>query len=224
MANDLKSWAEAGARARLLDIHTETTTILRIFPDLRKGAAATIRRRRAMSQAERKAVGERMRKYLGGPPPGEGSGTGRRSGGTTCTAWQSEGSRTQDRSPNGNKEALGRPARRRTSQRRATLQVLMAVQLPCWHRIRVAISVQPGRHRVFLAHSRAASMSGSPVATISSSTVCPSGRRRQLPVRVLLTSSVASPSLAPSARCTSRWRRASYHGASSALILPPDGW
>ena len=61
MANDLKSWAEAGARARLLDIHTETTTILRIFPDLRKGAAATIRRRRAMSQAERKAVGERAR-------------------------------------------------------------------------------------------------------------------------------------------------------------------
>ena len=63
MANDLKSWAEAGARARLLDIHTETSAILRILPDLRKGVAATIRRQRAMSQAERKAIGERMRKY-----------------------------------------------------------------------------------------------------------------------------------------------------------------
>ena len=83
MANDLKSWAEAGARARLLDIHTETATILRIFPELRKRAAATIRRRRTMSQAERKAVGERMRKSLGGPPAGESRGTGRRSGGNT---------------------------------------------------------------------------------------------------------------------------------------------
>lgn len=87
MANDLKSWAEAGARARLLDIHTETATILRIFPELRKRAAATIRRRRTMSQAERKAVGERMRKYWAArrqakaaAPAGGAAGTRKRRG------------------------------------------------------------------------------------------------------------------------------------------------
>jgi hypothetical protein len=75
MRTDLKPWAEAGARARLDEIHSEATRLLRAFPDLRpasyrrameragRTAAAPVRRRRRMSAAERKAVGERMRKY-----------------------------------------------------------------------------------------------------------------------------------------------------------------
>ena len=83
-AFDLKSYARHGAKARLRELAEEAKQILTIFPDLsasidedelpvnfilRKGArqpaAATgvRRRRRRMSAAQRKAVGERMRKY-----------------------------------------------------------------------------------------------------------------------------------------------------------------
>jgi len=81
---DLKSYARHGAKARLRELADEAKQILTIFPDLsasvdedelpitfilrkgaRKQAIATgiRRRRRRMSAAQRKAVGERMRKY-----------------------------------------------------------------------------------------------------------------------------------------------------------------
>ena len=81
---DLKFYARHGAKARLRELAEEAKQILTIFPDLsasvdedelpvnfilRKGArkqataAGVRRRRRKMSAAQRKAVGERMRKY-----------------------------------------------------------------------------------------------------------------------------------------------------------------
>ena len=82
---DLKSYARHGAKARLRELAEEAKQILTIFPDLsasvdedelpvnfilRKGARKQVsatgvrrRRRRAMSAAQRKAVGERMKKY-----------------------------------------------------------------------------------------------------------------------------------------------------------------
>ena len=82
-AFDLKSYARRGAQARLREMAEEAKQLLNVFPDLsasfdedelpvnfilrkgaRKQAAATgVRRRRRMSAAQRKAVGERMRKY-----------------------------------------------------------------------------------------------------------------------------------------------------------------
>ena len=83
---DLKSLARHGARTRLRELADEAKQILKVFPDLRasvdedelpvnfivrRGAqkatmAAPVtrrRRRRKMTAAERKAVGERMKKY-----------------------------------------------------------------------------------------------------------------------------------------------------------------
>ena len=74
---DLKSYARRGAEARLRELAEEAKQLLKVFPDLsasfdedelplnfilRRGArkAATARRRRRMSAAQRKAVGERM--------------------------------------------------------------------------------------------------------------------------------------------------------------------
>jgi len=82
-AFDLKSYARRGAEARLRELADEAKQLLKVFPDLsdsvdedelplnfilRRGArkAATKgvrRRRRKMTAAQRKAVGERMRKY-----------------------------------------------------------------------------------------------------------------------------------------------------------------
>ena len=78
---DLKSYARHGAKARLRELSEEAKQILTMFPDLsasvdedelpvsfilRRGARKQptgVRRRRRMSAAQRKAVGERMRKY-----------------------------------------------------------------------------------------------------------------------------------------------------------------
>jgi hypothetical protein len=79
---DLKSYARRGAEVRLRELAEEAKHLLRIFPDLsaafdadelplnfilRKGArkspTGVRHRRRKMSAAQRKAVGERMRKY-----------------------------------------------------------------------------------------------------------------------------------------------------------------
>jgi hypothetical protein len=81
---DLKSYARRGAEARLRELADEAKQLLKVFPDLsasfdedelplnfilRKGARTQVtatrvrRRRRTMSAAQRKAVGERMRKY-----------------------------------------------------------------------------------------------------------------------------------------------------------------
>jgi hypothetical protein len=77
---DLKSYARRGAEARLRELAEEAKQLLNVFPDLsaafdqdelplnfilRRGSrkASTRRRRRKMTAAQRKAVGERMRKY-----------------------------------------------------------------------------------------------------------------------------------------------------------------
>jgi hypothetical protein len=81
---DLKSYARRGAQVRLRELADEAKQLLKVFPDLsasfdedelpvnfilRKGARKQMnatgisRRRRRMSAAQRKAVGERMRKY-----------------------------------------------------------------------------------------------------------------------------------------------------------------
>ena len=69
---DLKSYARRGAEVRLTELKEEMSAIYSAFPDLRSGRAAGSngesspaprRRRRRMSAAQRKAVGERMRKY-----------------------------------------------------------------------------------------------------------------------------------------------------------------
>jgi type II secretory pathway component PulM len=69
---DLKSYARRGAEVRLAELKQEMATIYGAFPDLRSGRAtapngesspASGRRRRRMSAAQRKAVGERMRNY-----------------------------------------------------------------------------------------------------------------------------------------------------------------
>ena len=72
---DLKSYARRGAEARLRELAEEAKQLLKVFPDLsasfdedelplnfilRRDAR---RRRKRMSAAQRKAVGERMRKY-----------------------------------------------------------------------------------------------------------------------------------------------------------------
>jgi hypothetical protein len=71
---DLKSYARRGAEVRLGELREEMSAIYSAFPDLRRGRPAqpnggsesvrAVRRpRRRMSAAQRKAVGERMRKY-----------------------------------------------------------------------------------------------------------------------------------------------------------------
>jgi hypothetical protein len=79
---DLKSYARRGAEARIAELNEELAAIYITFPELRKGAGQRGRRagsarttptpeagpkrarkRRKMSAAQRKAVGERMRKY-----------------------------------------------------------------------------------------------------------------------------------------------------------------
>ena len=80
LSSDIRRYALAGAQARLTEISLELEVIRRAFPELRtngsSGARATQseagddepaarvkRRRGTMSAAQRKAVGERMKKY-----------------------------------------------------------------------------------------------------------------------------------------------------------------
>jgi hypothetical protein len=84
-SSDIRTYALAGAQARLNDLNEEQEQIHRLFPELRNGAAkgrssrrassdretspsASPRRgrRRTMSAAERNAVSERMKKYWAG--------------------------------------------------------------------------------------------------------------------------------------------------------------
>ena len=80
-SSDIRTYALAGAQVRLNELDEEQQQIGRLFPELRNGAAsrrlvgrvssdseatATLsnrRRRSTMSAAQRKAVGERMKKY-----------------------------------------------------------------------------------------------------------------------------------------------------------------
>jgi hypothetical protein len=70
---DLKAYARRGAEARIAELTAELNDIYRAFPDLRRGASppnATAagaggwrRKRKPMSAAQRKAVGQRMKAY-----------------------------------------------------------------------------------------------------------------------------------------------------------------
>src|SRR5262245_35420954 len=74
---DLKEYARRGAQARLVELNQEIEAIYGAFPDLRdrrRGPRAAlqtnasspregVRKRRTLTAAQRKAVGERMRKY-----------------------------------------------------------------------------------------------------------------------------------------------------------------
>jgi hypothetical protein len=82
-SSDIRRYAVAGAQARLTEIAQEAEAIRRVFPELREsrgarrradvaeqepdgesGTPARGRRRRStMTAAQRKAVGERMKKY-----------------------------------------------------------------------------------------------------------------------------------------------------------------
>lgn len=76
MPIDMKSLARVGAQARLGELRDEMNAILRVFPDLRRSAPAAARgrtddgltviqrrKRKAMTPSQKKAVGERMRRY-----------------------------------------------------------------------------------------------------------------------------------------------------------------
>jgi hypothetical protein len=74
MPLSMKEYARVGAQARVLEIQTELAVIYKAFPGLRAGrrapngvsatrVAVPRRRRPAMSAAQRKAVGIRMKKY-----------------------------------------------------------------------------------------------------------------------------------------------------------------
>ena len=74
---DLREYARQGAQARAAELEAELADIYRIFPDLRgsrttkhaarsQSAAArkgARRRRKPMTAAQRKAVGDRMKRY-----------------------------------------------------------------------------------------------------------------------------------------------------------------
>ncbi len=80
---DMRRWALAGAERRLLEIAAEAAAIHRAFPELRQGGRrpreipfprgakepatqGRKRRRRKMSDAQRKAIAKRMRSYWKG--------------------------------------------------------------------------------------------------------------------------------------------------------------
>jgi hypothetical protein len=70
---DLKSYARAGAEARARELVAELKEIYKAFPDLGRGASgrgsevgngrSVRRKRKPMTAAQKKAVGERMKKY-----------------------------------------------------------------------------------------------------------------------------------------------------------------
>ena len=73
-SSDIRHYAIAGAEARLLQLSQETETIHRLFPELRNADArkteaavptprAQVRRGGRRTAAQRKAVGERMKRY-----------------------------------------------------------------------------------------------------------------------------------------------------------------
>jgi hypothetical protein len=70
---DLKAYARRGAESRIAELHAELNDIYKAFPDLRRGAirpsvvtdgaGGQRRKRKPMSAAQRKAVGQRMKAY-----------------------------------------------------------------------------------------------------------------------------------------------------------------
>ena len=68
---DLKAYARQGAAARVAELNAELTTIFRVFPELRTGAAkrpatgvvVRKRKRRGMTAAQKAEVSKRMKKY-----------------------------------------------------------------------------------------------------------------------------------------------------------------
>jgi hypothetical protein len=70
---DLKAYARRGAEARITELTAELNDIYTAFPDLRRGsvtpspmrtaAGGRRRKRKPMSAAQRKAMGQRMKAY-----------------------------------------------------------------------------------------------------------------------------------------------------------------
>ena len=92
LSSDLRRYALAGAQARLAEISLEREAIRRAFPEVRENgsrggrtrqsavdsgsepaSAPTRRRRRTMTAAQRKAVGERMKRYWAARRGGSGT-------------------------------------------------------------------------------------------------------------------------------------------------------
>ncbi len=70
--SELRRLARVGAQARLAELEQERAAILRLFPELGRGATTTpaaatqatpVRRRRRLTPAERRAISERMKAY-----------------------------------------------------------------------------------------------------------------------------------------------------------------
>jgi len=70
--SELLKLARTGAERRLGELQSEIASLYRLFPDLRRSRGAgraraagtnSTRRRRSWTPAQRKAAGERMRKY-----------------------------------------------------------------------------------------------------------------------------------------------------------------
>lgn len=70
---DLREYARRGAQARAIELRAELASIYRTFPELRRAESAGVAerkpsrrargRRKPMTDAQKKAVGVRMRKY-----------------------------------------------------------------------------------------------------------------------------------------------------------------
>ena len=91
LASDIRRYAIAGAKARVVEITQELDAIRRAFPELRENGSRGARtrqsavaggdepttparrRRSSMSAAQRKAVGERMKKYWAARRAGTGT-------------------------------------------------------------------------------------------------------------------------------------------------------
>lgn len=76
MPIDLKDLARRGASLRVAEIQQELAALNRAFPGVARperssGTATTGRGRKPMTAAQRKAVGERMRKYWAARRKGE---------------------------------------------------------------------------------------------------------------------------------------------------------
>jgi hypothetical protein len=66
-ASGREAWARLGAATRLEQLMAEMTAIYKVYPELRRGTAtpsvSSVRPKRQMSAAARKAMSDGMRKY-----------------------------------------------------------------------------------------------------------------------------------------------------------------
>jgi hypothetical protein len=107
--DQMQQFVRFGAQARLQAISQERDAILRAFPDLGRasaqanasldGAGPTVRKRRRMSAAERRAVGKRMKAYWAkrraekGQTVAKAARKTKRTGGMSAEARKTQGER-----------------------------------------------------------------------------------------------------------------------------------